>query len=753
MTMSHLAASLGAGKGERDLLRAFVQSLVDEGLVERLGRRLVATGNRRQSASPEGPYAVGQIRVHPAGYGFVQREDGFGDVFVPARYRGHAIDGDRVQLYTWEGYKGTEGRVEEVLARGRAKLTGTLRKAGRFVYVEPDDPRIASDHGRVSLEEGAQGVAIGQCVLIEITQYPDDSLAQMVGRIVRVLGDPEDPRTEIEKIIACGDIPNEFPEDALTQAKRTSQEVSQDDLADRIDLRDRSFLTIDPETARDFDDALCFEEGPHGGPRVWIAVADVSHYVRQGDALDQEARIRGVSVYFPDRVVPMLPLELSSGICSLNPEVDRCAMVVRLDFDEDAKVVDSGFAAAVIRSQARLDYPGVAAALSGDFRGSRGRYRRWAAALERLHGLSQKLRSRRRQRGTLEMELAEAKVILDADDPRLVRDVVRAKGSESVKGAYQLVEEFMIAANEAVGSFFEDRGATALWRVHAPPDESRLEELAETLATFDIKVDVEAASHPRGMVKVLDQLRGHDAEQALTFLVLRSLKQAIYDTANVGHFGLASKRYIHFTSPIRRYPDLIVHRLMKHYLHREGQAAGSTTSTAKPLPRDELGAIAAEVSGHERRAVEAEREAVSMYRAYLMRQHVGETFSAKVSGVTNFGIFVELDEPFVEALIKLDSLGDDRYDFDPETLEVRARRSGHVIRLGTRMKVEVVGSSVIGRKVEVRVVGQPSTRTASRPPKARGPKVRPRKKPKLGRKPKKMAGKRRPGKSKGRKRR
>jgi len=289
---------------------------------------------------------------------------------VPAKYRGNSLDGDRVVVVTWEGYKGTEGRVEAVVARGRARLTGTLRRGGRLVWLEPDDPRIAADHGRVTID-GTEIGDDGQAVVAEITRYPTAPGGELAARVVKVLGDPDDPRTEIEKILAIAAIPLEFPDDALAQAKATPQELRADDLADRIDLRDRRFCTIDPETARDFDDALCIEDGPHGGPRVWVAVADVSHYVRWADALDREASVRGVSVYLPDRVIPMLPHQLSAGICSLNPLVDRCAMVVRLDYTDAGDIVDTGYAAAAIRSKARLDYPGVAAALEGDFRGRR----------------------------------------------------------------------------------------------------------------------------------------------------------------------------------------------------------------------------------------------------------------------------------------------------------------------------------------------------------------------------------------------
>ncbi|HWM88626.1 MAG TPA: RNB domain-containing ribonuclease, partial [Kofleriaceae bacterium] len=371
--------------------------------------------------------------------------------------------------------------------------------------------------------------------------------------------------------------------------------------------------------------------------------------------------------------------------------------------DAAGVVRETGFCAAVIRSRARLDYPGVAAGLSGDFRGRREQYRKWAGTLERMNQLAVRLRDRRRERGTLELELPEPKVVLDADDPRLVRDVVRSKDSEAVRGAYQLVEEYMIAANEAVGAFFAGRGLISVWRVHAPPAEGRVRDLAALMESFGVEVDIEAARTPPGMRDVLEAIGDRPAARALSFLVLRSLKQAIYDTENIGHFGLASEEYLHFTSPIRRYPDLLVHRLLKYHLHREGQAAGGG-GAYKPLARDELDQLARDSSSHERRAIEAERESVSMYRAYLMRDHVGEEFTGRVSGVQSFGVFIELDEPFVEGMIRLEALGGDSYELDDKHMRIRGRRSGFSLSLGDTVRVELVDVSVARRRVDFRLV-------------------------------------------------
>lgn len=699
----------------KDLTKTTERELSTTGRHARVAQPIRETGRHTRVAAParhEEPATdgrtIGRITVHPAGYGFVATAEG--TVFVPAKYRGTSLDGDQVAVDTWPGVRGTEGQVIEVLKRGRARLTGILRRVGRAIYLEPDDPRIAADFGRVGIDEANYGKD-GDAVVVEITRYPDAARKELAGKVAKVLGDPEDPRTEIEKIIAVAAIPVEFPDDVLAQAKNTPQELTSADLADRIDLRDRRFCTIDPETARDFDDALCIEDGPHGGPRVWVAVADVAHYVRWNDPLDREAALRGVSTYLPDRVIPMLPKELSANICSLNPLVDRCAMVVRLDYTDEGEVVDVGYQAAAIRSKGRLDYPGVAAALEGDFRGRRQEYKQWIDELTRLNDLARILRAKRRARGALDLEIAEAKVVLDADDPLLVRDVVKAKGDPAVKQAYQLVEEFMIAANEAVGAFFRKRNLPTVWRVHAPPDPDRVATLAELLAAYGIKVDVEEATTPLGMKAVLDKINEKPGAQALSFLLLRTLTQAVWDTVPIGHFGLASGDYLHFTSPIRRYPDLLVHRLLKHQLHRDGNASGGGYS--KPAPEIEtLAQLAADSSHFERRAMEAEREAVSMYRAYLMRDQVGQEFPGTVSAVTSFGAFVEIDEPFVEGLIKLDSLGEP-FEYDEVHMRLSGKRTGMSIELGDKVTVEINNVSVIRRRIDFTL-----TQAAQRKPRA-----------------------------------
>ena len=644
---------------------------------------------------------AGRIKVHPAGYGFVVPDDSTEDVHVSARNRGTAMDGDTVEIDAWVGVRGFEGRVVRVVTRGRAKITGQLSRAGRRVELQPDDPRIT---GVVTLD-GAEKLAasqMGQSVVAEITRYPETPDGPIEARVLRVLGAPDDPRTEVEKVLAIADVEDSFPDEVERIASGFPAMVTDPDLVDRTDLRHVPFTTIDPETARDFDDAVAIESLPGGGTRLWVAVADVSHYVREGSPVDTEARKRGCSLYLPNRAIAMLPEALSSHLCSLLPEEDRLAMVARIDLDRSFEVKETDFSAAVIHSRARLDYPGVAAALAGDVRGKRRKYEPFLPALRHMDSVTRQLRTRRLERGSLDFDLPEPFVELDHDDPRLVRDIRKARRDPGERQAYSMIEEMMLAANEAVAASFRDLGENAVWRIHDAPDPSRMEQFAVLAAHYGITIDVDEARTPRGLRQVLQKLRGHSAEKPLSFALLRSLKQATYDVVNVGHFGLASRDYLHFTSPIRRYPDLIVHRLLKIRLAGQGKPSGGwKPATVQPPPdRVELQRMAADASFAERSKMEAEREVVDIYRAYFMRDRIGDVFEGTISGVMGFGVFVVIDQPFIEGLVRVEALSDDYYIFDEVTARLVGRRSGRTFALGDTVKVEVQSVSVVRRKID-----------------------------------------------------
>jgi ribonuclease R len=652
---------------------------------------------------------TGRIKVHPAGYGFVVPDDKSEDVHVSAKNRGVAMDADTVEIEAWAGVRGVEGRVLKVLARGRAKITGQLARRGREQVLVPDDPRIT---GQVSLRGSVPGGNDGIAVVAEIVRYPDVPDGPMEAAVLKVLGDPDDPRTEVEKVLACADVEETFPEEVAHIADRLPQEVLDADRTDRADLRHIPFATIDPETARDFDDAVAIEGLPDGGTRLWVAVADVSHYVREGSPLDDEGKRRGVSIYLPNRAIPMLPEPLSARICSLVAEEDRLAMVVRIDYDRQARIVARDFCAAVIHSRARLDYPGVAAALAGDTRGKRKKYEPLLPALRAMDSLARQLKAQRTERGSLDFDIPEPFVELDNDDPRLVRDIRKSRRDPGERQAYSMIEEFMLAANEAVASSFQEHGEDTVWRIHDAPDRGRLDEFAVLAERYGIAIDVDAARTPKGLGRVLAQLRGHPAEKALSFQILRSLKQATYDVVNLGHFGLASQAYLHFTSPIRRYPDVIVHRLLKSRLAGQGKPAGGFKVPAQaPVPdRTTLQRMASEASFSERQAMEVEREVMDLYRAFFLRDRVGDVLEGVISGVTGFGFFVVVDHPFVEGLVRVDALSDDYYQFDEAGSRLVGRRSGRSFALGDAVRVEVQSVSVVRRKIDFALAGHMARR-------------------------------------------
>ncbi|HEX7597709.1 MAG TPA: ribonuclease R [Polyangia bacterium] len=673
---------------------------------------------------PAARLVTGRIKVHPDGFGFVVPEDGSEDVHVNRRSRDTAMDSDRVEVEWWVGARGLEGRVTQVLERGRGKITGQIVAVGTGLRFQPDDPRITEP---VVLRGEGAPPRPGVAVVAKIIGYPTQADATLKVSLLKVLGTPEEPRTEIEKILACGDIEDEFPAEVARAALRMPDKVEEADRRDRADLRDVAFMTIDPETARDFDDAVALQSLPGGVSRLWVAVADVSHYLREGTALDAEARKRGCSLYLPDRAIPMLPEALSAHLCSLVPEQDRLAMVARIDFDKNLGIKETDFCAAVIHSQARLDYPGVAAALAGKVGGKYKKYEPFLPTLRALDALARRLRARRQERGALDLDLPQVVVELDRDDPLLVRDIRRARRDPGERHAYAMIEEFMLAANLAVGESFEERHEPTLWRIHPVPDAEKLRNFAAMAERYGIRVDEDEVRTPLGLAKLLHGFAGHAAEKPLSFQLLRSLKQATYDVNNVGHFGLAAPAYLHFTSPIRRYPDVVVHRLLKHRLASLGKPAGgfAPLGPGTIAAQDELPLVATESSFCERKAMEIEREVVDLYRSFFMRDRVGDVLTGSISGVASFGVFVVADEPFVEGLIRTEHLWpDDFYDYDEVACRLVGRRSGHTFSLGDPVKVEVVSASVARRQVDLRLEGpqgrgkreqkKPSERSAKR---------------------------------------
>lgn len=651
-----------------------------------------------------------KLMVHPSGFGFAERLDGGGSVYIPRARLGAALDGDEVEVLSWPSEKGHEGEIVRIVKRGRTRLTGSIRSLGRARVLECDDPRVLM---RPDVE-GDANVPEDMVVVCTIVEYPQTGRDSGRVKLDRVLGPPNALATEQAKILLEYNIDPEFAPDALAEAEATADIVMPEDRAGRADLRGLEFMTIDPVDARDYDDAVCVEtiDGEHGeigAVRVHVAVADVSHYVREGTAIDREAAWRCFSCYLPNRSVPMLPRALSSHICSLIPDEDRLAMVASFRLDAGGEIDELDLRAAVIHSRARLTYEQVASILVNKEDAEETPDEKAEVAdpvirrrIVALRAAADRLRARRLRRGAIELNVPEIKILLDQDDPERIRDIVPTRASRAVARAYNLIEELMLAANEAVARVAEQRKLPMVYRVHAPPDQTKLAQLASVAEALGVTVDPEKLVNPRGVQKFLSKTAAHPRRQALHMFMLRSLTQAQYGVENVGHFALASDAYAHFTSPIRRYPDLIAHRVIKAMLAREGGLCGPLP--APPMPeREQTQEQAIRSSLRERSTAEAERESKSLFAAVYMRDRIGDRFEATISGVGSPGVFLQVEQPFVDGLIRMANLERERgepYQVDTTGVRVVGQRSGHALTVGDRIVVEVIDASVQRRKVE-----------------------------------------------------
>jgi ribonuclease R len=672
---------------------------------------MVAPVKKREEVRDGDAPVTAKLMVNPAGFAFAEPLDGGDSVYIPRGRLGVALDGDEVKIRFWASDKGFEGEIVELVKRGRTRLTGVPKLLGRTWVLEPDDPRVL---WRPELVE-AQGLPEDMVVVATIVHYPAEPRDAMLARVERVLGPPDTLGTEQLKILIERGINPEFPPAVIAEAEGVPRAVRAEDLEGRADLRGLEFMTIDPTDARDFDDAVCVEllgKDVHTDDmRLHVAVADVSHYVREGTAIDDEAALRCFSAYLPDRSIPMLPSALSSHMCSLVPDEDRLAMVVSMTLDAGGEVRDVDLRAAVIHSRMRLSYDQVA----GELEGAGKLDEAVAGRIARLRRAADRLRRLRLHRGAIELNLPETKVILDEDDPSRIRDIVPARASKALARSYNLIEELMLAANEATGRISVEAKLPMVYRVHDLPDEDRLQQLAGAAAVLGVEVDPEKLRTPRGVQKFLGRVETHPRGQALHMFMLRSMAQAQYACDNVGHFALASEAYVHFTSPIRRYPDLVAHRVLKAYLQRRGGLAGPPPVPAMP-DREGSQAQAARSSLRERATADAERDSRALFAAAYMRDRLGDRFEATISGFGSAGVYIVLDRPFVDGMIRLAALERERgepYELEDNNVRLVGKRSGHALIVGDRLVVEATDASLQRRKVDFTyvtklTVGQPA---------------------------------------------
>jgi ribonuclease R len=649
---------------------------------------------------------AGTVIGHRDGFGFLKADEGGDDIFLPPRQMRSLIHGDRamVRVQGLDARGRPEGSLVDVLERNTHELAGRFVEEHGISFMIPDNPRIPH---RVLVPSTERDKARhGQMVVVELTRQPDKQ-SEAVGRVVRILGERHAPGMEVELAIHAHGLPHLWPADVNKDMEAFGEQVPDAAKQGRLDLRNTPLVTIDGEDARDFDDAV-FCEQVRGGFRLLVAIADVSHYVHPGTALDLEARNRGTSVYFPDRVIPMLPEGLSNGLCSIKPEVDRLCLVCEMRVNEQGEVTRSSFHEAVMRSQARLTYNKVAGILVERDQTLRDQYKALVPQLENLHALYKVLSKARAKRGAIDFDSTETRIVFGDDHHILRIDPVTRND------AHRLIEECMIAANVEAAKFLHKHEMPTLYRVHAGPNTDKLTDLRSFLHTIGLSLgggDEPQAAH---YAKLLAKVKERPDKSLIETVLLRSLSQAVYSPHNIGHFGLALQSYAHFTSPIRRYPDLLVHRGIRHVV-RGGTLKNFLYS---PMQMDSLGN---HCSMTERRADEATRDAVAWLKADYMKDRVGDEFDGIITGVTPFGLFVQLNDLYIEGLVHVTSLPNDYYTHDPAGHRMVGERSGQVYRLTDAIRVRVASVNLDERKIDFEILGAPRTKHVHKAPQARKP--------------------------------
>jgi ribonuclease R len=625
----------------------------------------------------------GRLQTHPKGFGFLIPDDkDHPDVYIHANDMMSAMNGDTVLVrVTSKGSAGgkLEGEVVRIVTRANTEVVGTFQSFESYGFVIPDDKRIVKDI--FVPQEVMKGAVEGQKVVVKIVKYPEGrSLAQ--GEVIEILGHKNDPGVDILSIIRKHGLPEAFPPDVMAEAEQIPDKITEQDLVGRRDLRDsgKRIVTIDGEDAKDLDDAVHVERLPNGGYRLGVHIADVGYYVKEKSKLDQEAYNRGCSVYLVDRVIPMLPHRLSNGICSLNPKVDRLTLSCEMEFDDKARLVKHDIFTSVIRTVERMTYTNVRKILTEEDPELMERYKDLVDDFRLMEELAMKLRAARMARGAIDFDFQEAKVIVDENGKPV--DIVKRERSV----AEQIIEEFMLAANETVAEHFFWLKVPFLYRIHEDPDSEKMMNFIQFISNFGYVVRGKGNRvHPRALQTLLEEIKDTREETVISTMMLRSMKQAKYDPESQGHFGLAAEFYTHFTSPIRRYPDLVIHRIIREVIENGGQLSDAREEYLASRMQD----IADQSSERERVAVEAERDTEALKKAEFMLDKIGEEFTGIISSVTSFGMFIELDNT-VEGLIRLSYMTDDYYHFHEPQMALIGERTSKIYRIGDEVRVRVL---------------------------------------------------------------
>jgi ribonuclease R len=685
-TPRELLQRLEIPREDRAAFRQMLKDLVASGA-------LIETRGNRFGLPDKMNLVVGRITIHPRGFGFVVPDrptEGLeGDLYIAGSNLNQAMHGDRVVARIERvSDKGAEGRILRILERGAGTIVGRydIDQSG-LGFVVPFDKRMIMDVHIPASERG--DAEPGDMVVVEITRWPTPARGP-IGRVVEVLGDIEEPGVDTEIIIRKHGIRDEHGPEAITEAKRLGTELEARDVHGRTDFRTKLTVTIDGEHARDFDDAITLERLDNGLFRLGVHIADVAHYVPEGSALDVEAYERGTSVYFPERAVHMFPAELATGLCSLNPHVDRLVQSCVMDIDRRGTVVGYTLHDGVIHSDERMTYTDVAAILTDGNPELMARYERVVPMFESMRELFEILNRRRRRRGSIDFDLKEPEIVLD--DQGLVEEIIAAERNV----AHRIIEEFMLVANETVAQHLDDTDTPTLYRVHEEPDPLKVAQFEEFVSTLGYTLNAPPENvKPRDFQKLVERMRGTPEEKPIAFLMLRTMQKARYDPSDLGHFGLAASSYTHFTSPIRRYPDLLVHRTLRESRH------GRMSGERREELIEDLPEMARHTSEMERRADDAERELMQWKKVRFMADKVGDEFDGYITGVSAYGLYIELIEHFVEGMVHVSTMADDYYRFVEKAHILQGENTGKVYRLGDRVSVQVIKVDMERRQVDL----------------------------------------------------
>jgi len=693
-----LIEKTGRPIGRKQISQSFALETDDQ--LEALRRRLRAMErdgqvlfNRRQQYClvDKQDLIPGRILSYPDGFGFLKPDDGGEDLFISPREMNRLMHNDRalVRVSGIDRKGRREGKVIEVLERNTRQVVGRFFSEHGVQYVQPDNKKITQNV--LIPKEKSNGAKKGDMVVATIIEQPT-TRSQPVGAIAEVLGEHMAPGMEIDVAIRTYELPSEWPDEVLQQVKSFKKTVAEPAKAGRVDLRDVPLVTIDGEDARDFDDAVFCSKTPKGW-KLLVAIADVSHYVQQGSALDSEAKNRSTSVYFPEQVIPMLPEVLSNGLCSINPDEDRLCMVCEMIINEEGKVTRSKFYDAVMRSHARLTYTQVSEMLEQDNQKLKKKYKAVLPHLEQMYALYQAMRQQREVRGAMDFDTQETKIVFG--EKRKIEQIVPVYRND----AHKLIEEFMIAANSAAARFLNRKKMPRLLRIHEGPSEEKIKTLKTFLGELGLHMGGGDKPTPADYMNLTDTIKGRSDAHLIQTVLLRSMSQAVYSPETKGHFGLALDAYTHFTSPIRRYPDLMVHRAIRHCLQGK-----SPESFYCGFP--EMATLGEHCSANERRADDATRDVDRWLKCEYMQDKMGETFPGIISAVTGFGFFVELSDLYVEGLVHVTSLGQDFFKFDPTSHQLQGERTGVRYRLGDKVNIVVVRVNLDDKKIDFELLGQ-----------------------------------------------